>query len=102
MADIKLGLNTEAFRHADKPLEYALAAIRKQGYRYCELNMLNGRDLLCEAARTPPAGRARGAAPDVDPGNRWSVFADLPAAARGAACQAALARLEAMRPDQAA
>ncbi len=49
MADIKLGLNTEAFRHADKPLEYALAAIRKQGYRYCELNMLNGRDLLCEA-----------------------------------------------------
>ncbi|MFC1805673.1 sugar phosphate isomerase/epimerase family protein [Planctomycetota bacterium] len=49
MADIKLGLNTEAFRHADKPLEYALAAIRQQGYRYCELNMLNGRDLLCEA-----------------------------------------------------
>ena len=49
MADIKLGLNTEAFRHADKPLEYALEAIRKQGYRYCELNMLNGRDLLCEA-----------------------------------------------------
>lgn len=49
MAGIQLGLNTEAFRHADKPLEYALAAIRKQGYRYCELNMLNGRDLLCEA-----------------------------------------------------
>ena len=49
MADIQIGLNTEAFRHADKPLEYALEAIRKQGYRYCELNMLNGRDLLCEA-----------------------------------------------------
>jgi len=49
MADIKIGLNTEAFRHADKTLEYALEAIRKQGYRYCELNMLNGRDLLCEA-----------------------------------------------------
>ena len=49
MADIAVGLNTEAFRHADKPLEYCLAAIRKQGYRYCELNMLNGRDLLCEA-----------------------------------------------------
>lgn len=49
MADIEIGLNTEAFRHADKPVEYALAAIRKQGYRYCELNMLNGRDLLCEA-----------------------------------------------------
>jgi len=49
MADIKIGLNTEAFRHADKPLEYALEAIRGQGYRYCELNMLNGRDLLCEA-----------------------------------------------------
>lgn len=49
MATIEIGLNTEAFRHADKPLEYSLAAIRKQGYRYCELNMLNGRDLLCEA-----------------------------------------------------
>ncbi|MFW6163554.1 MAG: sugar phosphate isomerase/epimerase family protein [Planctomycetota bacterium] len=49
MADIKLGLNTEAFRHADKPLDYCLEAISGQGYRYCELNMLNGRDLLCEA-----------------------------------------------------
>jgi 3-oxoisoapionate decarboxylase len=49
MADIQVGLNTEAFRHADKTLEYSLEAIRKQGYRYCELNMLNGRDLLCEA-----------------------------------------------------
>ncbi len=49
MADMKLGLNTEAFRHADKPLDYCLEAIRGQGYRYVELNMLNGRDLLCEA-----------------------------------------------------
>jgi len=49
MAGIRVGLNTEAFRHADKPLGYALDAIRKQGYRHCELNMLNGRDLLCEA-----------------------------------------------------
>ncbi len=49
MAEIQAGLNTEAFRHADKPLEYSLEAIRKQGYKYCELNMLNGRDLLCEA-----------------------------------------------------
>lgn len=49
MADIKLGLNTEAFRHADKPLEYCLEAMRGQGYRYCELNMLHGRDLLSEA-----------------------------------------------------
>ena len=49
MADIQIGLNTEAFRHADKPLEYCLETIRKQGYRYCELNMLNGRDLLSEA-----------------------------------------------------
>lgn len=49
MTDICVGLNTEAFRHADKTLEYALKTIRKQGYRYCELNMLNGRDLLCEA-----------------------------------------------------
>ena len=49
MADIKIGLNTEAFRHADKTLEYSLEAVAKQGYKYCELNMLNGRDLLCEA-----------------------------------------------------
>jgi len=49
MADIQIGLNTEAFRHADKNLEYSLEAVSKQGYRYCELNMLNGRDLLCEA-----------------------------------------------------
>jgi len=49
MADITVGLNTEAFRHADVPIEYALEKIRAQGYRYCELNMLNGRDLLCEA-----------------------------------------------------
>lgn len=49
MSEIEIGLNTEAFRHADKPLEYALEAISKQGYQYCELNMLNGRDLLCEA-----------------------------------------------------
>ncbi|KPJ76706.1 MAG: hypothetical protein AMS14_01795, partial [Planctomycetes bacterium DG_20] len=46
---MQVGLNTEAFRHADKPLEYALDAVRRQGYRCCELNMLNGRDLLCEA-----------------------------------------------------
>ena len=49
MGAIQVGLNTEAFRHADKPLEYSLDAIRNQGYRYCELNMLNGRDLLCES-----------------------------------------------------
>lgn len=49
MSDIDVGLNTEAFRHADKTLEYSLNAIKNQGYRYCELNMLNGRDLLSEA-----------------------------------------------------
>jgi sugar phosphate isomerase/epimerase len=49
MAKIEIGLNTEAFRHADKPLEYCLDAARRMGYRYVELNMLNGRDLLSEA-----------------------------------------------------
>ena len=49
MADIQIGLNTEAFRHADKSLEYCLEAARRMGYRYIELNMLNGRDLLSEA-----------------------------------------------------
>ena len=49
MADIKLGLNTEAFRHADKSLEYSLEATRRLGYRYVELNVQTGRDLFSEA-----------------------------------------------------
>ncbi|MFP4056195.1 MAG: sugar phosphate isomerase/epimerase family protein [Candidatus Brocadiia bacterium] len=49
MADIKIGLNTEAFRHADKPLDYALEATRRLGYRYVELNLMTGRTLFSEA-----------------------------------------------------
>lgn len=49
MADIKLGLNTEAFRHADKSLEYSLETTRRLGYRYVELNVQTGRDLFSEA-----------------------------------------------------
>jgi len=49
MADIKIGLNTEAFRHADKSLEYSLEATRRLGYRYVELNVQTGRDLFSEA-----------------------------------------------------
>jgi len=49
MADIKLGLNTEAFRHADKSLEYCLDATARMGYKYVELNVQTGRDLFSEA-----------------------------------------------------
>jgi len=49
MADIKLGLNTEAFRHADKSLEYCLDATARLGYKYVELNVQTGRDLFSEA-----------------------------------------------------
>lgn len=49
MADIQIGLNTEAFRHADKSLEYCLEATRRLGYRYVELNVQTGRDLFSEA-----------------------------------------------------
>ncbi len=51
------------------------------------------RELLERAAALPPAARPRGAAPGVDPRNRWSCFADLPGPARADACREALARL---------
>jgi hypothetical protein len=57
------------------------------------------RELLERAAALPPAPRPRGAAPAVDPGNRWSCFADLPGEARAGACREALLRLSgAARP----
>jgi len=49
MADIRIGLNTEAFRHADKSLEYCLDATARLGYKYVELNVQTGRDLFSEA-----------------------------------------------------
>jgi sugar phosphate isomerase/epimerase len=49
MADIKIGLNTEAFRHADKSLEYCVKATARLGYKYIELNVMTGRELLAEA-----------------------------------------------------
>jgi len=49
MTDIKIGLNTEAFRHADKALEYCLDATARMGYKFVELNVQTGRDLFSEA-----------------------------------------------------
>ena len=49
MSDIKIGLNTEAFRHADKSLEYCLDATARMGYKFVELNVQTGRDLFSEA-----------------------------------------------------
>jgi sugar phosphate isomerase/epimerase len=49
MAGIQIGLNTEAFRHADKSLDYCLDATKRLGYRYVELNVQTGRDLFSEA-----------------------------------------------------
>jgi sugar phosphate isomerase/epimerase len=49
MADIQIGLNTEALRHADKSLEYCIEATARMGYKYIELNVMTGRELLAEA-----------------------------------------------------
>lgn len=49
MADIQIGLNTEALRHADKSLEYCIEATARLGYKYIELNVMTGRELIAEA-----------------------------------------------------
>ena len=49
MADIQIGLNTEALRHADKSLEYCIEATARMGYKFIELNVMTGRELLAEA-----------------------------------------------------
>ncbi len=43
---IKLGINTDNWRHADKPVEYCLEFIARQGVRYCELEAVGGTEFF--------------------------------------------------------
>lgn len=49
MSDIKVGINLEYVRHADRSFEYGLRKAAEIGYKYVEPCVLNGRDLLAEA-----------------------------------------------------
>ena len=39
---IHIGINTDNWRHADKPVDYCLEAIAKLGVSHCELEAING------------------------------------------------------------
>jgi len=43
---IKLGINTDNWRHADKPVEYCLAKIAEQGVDYCEFEAVGGTEFF--------------------------------------------------------
>jgi len=43
---IKLGINTDNWRHADKPVEYCLEFIAGQGVKYCELEAVGGAEFF--------------------------------------------------------
>jgi len=49
MSDIKIGINLEFVRHADKSFDYAIAKAAELGYEYVEPCVMTGRDLLAEA-----------------------------------------------------
>ena len=43
---IKIGINTDNWRHADKPVEYCFEKIVKQGVEYCELEAVGGTEFF--------------------------------------------------------
>jgi sugar phosphate isomerase/epimerase len=43
---IKIGINTDNWRHADKPLDYCLEKIVQQGVAYCELEAVGGAEFF--------------------------------------------------------
>ena len=43
---IKLGINTDNWRHADKSVEYCLDVIAQQGVEYCELEAVGGTEFF--------------------------------------------------------
>lgn len=49
MGQIKIGINLEFVRHADKSFDYAIAKAAELGYEYVEPCVMTGRDLLAEA-----------------------------------------------------
>jgi 3-oxoisoapionate decarboxylase len=49
MSDIRIGVNLEFVRSADKPFDYGIAKAAELGYEYVEPCVMTGRDLLAEA-----------------------------------------------------
>jgi len=43
---IKIGINTDNWRHADKPVDYCFAKIAQQGVEYCELEAVGGTEFF--------------------------------------------------------
>jgi sugar phosphate isomerase/epimerase len=43
---IKIGINTDNWRHADKPVDYCFAKIAAQGVEYCELEAVGGTEFF--------------------------------------------------------
>jgi sugar phosphate isomerase/epimerase len=43
---IKIGINTDNWRHADKPVEYCFEKIVQQGVEYCELEAVGGAEFF--------------------------------------------------------
>lgn len=43
---IKLGINTDNWRHADKPIDYCFDMINKQGVKYCEVEAVGGTEFF--------------------------------------------------------
>ena len=43
---IKIGINTDNWRHADKPVDYCLEKIVQQGVAYCELEAVGGAEFF--------------------------------------------------------
>ena len=43
---IKIGINTDNWRHEDKPLDYCFEVIAKQGVEYCELEAVGGTEFF--------------------------------------------------------
>lgn len=43
---IKIGINTDNWRHEDKPLDYCFEAIARQGVEYCELEAVGGTEFF--------------------------------------------------------
>ena len=43
---IKIGINTDNWRHADKPVDYCFEKIAQQGVEYCELEAVGGAEFF--------------------------------------------------------
>ena len=43
---VKIGVNTDNWRHSDKSVDYCLEAIAKQGIEYCEFEAVGGTEFF--------------------------------------------------------